>query len=45
MTIITIIFLIYLAILAADPHETAVDEIKNIPVLRTIIGGKTVFEA
>jgi predicted amidohydrolase YtcJ len=34
-----------LVILAADPHETAVDEIKNIPVLRTIVGGKTVFEA
>lgn len=34
-----------LVILAADPHETAADEIKNIPVLRTIVGGKTVFEA
>jgi len=34
-----------LVILAADPHETAVDEIKNIPVLRTIVGGKTVFKA
>ena len=34
-----------LVILAADPHSTAVDEIKNIPVLRTIVGGKTVFEA
>jgi predicted amidohydrolase YtcJ len=34
-----------LVILAADPHSTAIDEIKNIPVLRTIVGGKTVFEA
>lgn len=34
-----------LVMLAADPHDTAVDEIKNIPVLRTIVGGKTVFEA
>jgi predicted amidohydrolase YtcJ len=34
-----------LVILAADPHETAADEIKNIPVLRTIVGGKMVFEA
>ena len=33
-----------LVILSADPHETDVDEIKNIPVLRTIVGGKTVFE-
>ena len=34
-----------LVILAADPHETDVNEIKNIPVLRTIVDGKTVFEA
>jgi predicted amidohydrolase YtcJ len=34
-----------LVILAADPHKHAVDEIKNIPVLRTVVGGKTVFEA
>jgi len=34
-----------LVILASDPNETAVDDIKNIPVLRTIVGGKTVFEA
>jgi len=32
-------------ILAADPHETPVDEIKKIPVLRTIVGGRTVYEA
>ena len=34
-----------LVILAADPHKTVVDEIKNIPVLSTIVGGKTVYEA
>jgi len=34
-----------LVILAADPQQTPVDEIKNIPVLRTIVGGKTVYEA
>ena len=34
-----------LVILAADPHDTATDEIKDIPVLRTIVGGRTVFEA
>jgi predicted amidohydrolase YtcJ len=33
-----------LVILAADPQDTAADEIKNIPVLRTIVGGKTVYE-
>jgi len=32
-------------ILATDPHDTDEDEIKNIPVLMTIVGGKTVFEA
>ena len=34
-----------LVILAADPHETDVDEIKHIPVLQTIVDGRTVFEA
>jgi predicted amidohydrolase YtcJ len=34
-----------LVMLASDPHDTAEDEIKNIPVLMTIVGGKTVFEA
>ena len=34
-----------LVMLAADPHDTAVDEIKKIPVLRTIVGGRTVYEA
>ncbi len=34
-----------MVILAADPHDTAVDEIKHIQVLRTLVGGKTVFEA
>ena len=34
-----------LVLLAADPHDKAVDEIKKIPVIRTIVGGKTVFEA
>ena len=34
-----------LVILAADPHDTDADEIKNIPVLRTVVGGRTVHEA
>jgi hypothetical protein len=34
-----------LVILGADPHDTEPDEIKHIPVLRTIVGGKTVFAA
>ena len=34
-----------LVILAADPHDAIADEIKNIPVLQTIVGGQTVFEA
>jgi predicted amidohydrolase YtcJ len=34
-----------LVMLGADPHETYADQIKDIPVLRTIVGGKTVFEA
>jgi hypothetical protein len=34
-----------LVILAADPQDTVADEIKNIPVLRTIVDGETVYEA
>ena len=34
-----------LVMLGSDPHETYADQIKDIPVLRTIVGGKTVFEA
>jgi hypothetical protein len=34
-----------LVILGADPHDTDPDQIKNIPVLRTIVGGQTVSEA
>jgi predicted amidohydrolase YtcJ len=34
-----------LVILGGDPHNTAVDQIKHIPVIRTIVGGQTVFEA
>jgi predicted amidohydrolase YtcJ len=34
-----------LVILAADPHDVAADEIKNIPVLMTIVGGQAVYEA
>lgn len=33
-----------LVILGADPFDTRADQIKYIPVLRTIVGGKTVFE-
>ena len=34
-----------LVILGADPHETDPEQIKNIPVLRTIVDGKTVHMA
>jgi len=34
-----------LVILGADPHDTDPDQIKNIPVLRTIVDGKTVHLA
>jgi hypothetical protein len=34
-----------LVILAADPHDAEADEIKDIPVPRTIVGSRTVFEA
>ena len=30
-------------ILAEDPHEVEPDEIKNIQVVRTVVGGKTVY--
>lgn len=33
-----------LVMLGADPNDTLADEIKNIPVLRTIVGGKVVYE-
>jgi predicted amidohydrolase YtcJ len=34
-----------LVMLAADPHDTSPDEIKDIEMLRTLVGGKTVYEA
>ena len=34
-----------LVMLGADPNDTLAEEIKNIPVLRTIVGGKVVYEA
>jgi predicted amidohydrolase YtcJ len=34
-----------LVMLGGDPHSAPPDEIKNIPVLRTVVGGKSVFEA
>jgi len=34
-----------LVILAADPNDVVPDEIKNIPVLVTIVDGKVVYEA
>jgi len=34
-----------LVILARDPNDVIVDEIKNIPVLMTIVGGSVVYEA
>jgi predicted amidohydrolase YtcJ len=29
--------------LARDPHEVSPDEIKNIKVVRTVVGGRTVY--
>jgi predicted amidohydrolase YtcJ len=34
-----------LVMLAADPHETEPDRIKEIAVLRTLVGGRVVHEA
>lgn len=34
-----------LAVLASDPHDVDPDEIKNIPVLMTLVGGQAVYEA
>jgi predicted amidohydrolase YtcJ len=34
-----------LVILGADPTDTVADEIKNIPVVMTLVGGKVVYEA
>jgi predicted amidohydrolase YtcJ len=32
-------------VLAEDPHDVAPDRLKDIRVLRTVVGGKTVHEA
>jgi predicted amidohydrolase YtcJ len=29
--------------LARDPHDVNPDEIKNIPIARTVVGGRTVY--
>jgi predicted amidohydrolase YtcJ len=34
-----------LVMLGADPHDTIADQIKDIPVIRTIVGGKVVYES
>ena len=34
-----------LVMLGADPHDTPADDIKNIKILRTIVDGKTVYQA
>jgi predicted amidohydrolase YtcJ len=31
--------------LEKDPHDVNPDEIKNIKIVRTVVGGKTVYEA
>ncbi len=31
-------------VMAKDPHETDPDQIKHIPIVRTVVGGKTVHE-
>jgi predicted amidohydrolase YtcJ len=31
--------------LEKDPHDVNPDEIKNIKILRTVVGGKAVYEA
>jgi predicted amidohydrolase YtcJ len=32
-------------VLADDPHTVNADKIKDIPIVRTVVGGRTVFEA
>jgi predicted amidohydrolase YtcJ len=32
-------------VLAQDPHDVDPDQIKNIQVVRTVVGGRTVHEA
>ena len=32
-------------IFADDPHDVDPDQIKNIPVIRTVVGGRTMYEA
>ena len=32
-------------LLSEDPHETAPDHIKEIEVVRTVVGGRTVYRA
>jgi predicted amidohydrolase YtcJ len=32
-------------VLAEDPHAVAPDKIKDIKIVRTVTGGKTVYEA
>ncbi|MGE3808466.1 MAG: amidohydrolase family protein, partial [Gemmataceae bacterium] len=31
-------------ILAADPHKTDPDKIKDIKIMRTVVGGQSVYE-
>ena len=31
--------------LERDPHDVNPDEIKNIKIVRTVVGGKAVYEA
>lgn len=32
-------------VLADDPHSIAQDKIKDIEIVRTVVGGKTVYQA
>jgi len=31
--------------LSNDPHDTEPDSIKKVGIMRTVVGGKTVYEA
>ena len=32
-------------VLAEDPHTVSADRIKDIPIVRTVVGGETVYQA
>ena len=41
----TLLELADFVVLAEDPHSIPVDRIKDIKIVRTVVGGKIVYEA